>query len=74
MVTMYICDYCGAETRHVVTKVFNGKPRNFCCRGCLAVYEIQNEEMQLQHSQTAPVEENPISASTTTRKISPFVF
>jgi Putative metal-binding domain of cation transport ATPase len=45
MVDTIKCDHCGAEVRHVVTKEFDGKLMNFCCRGCLAVYELQREEI-----------------------------
>ena len=38
------CDLCGAVARHVVTKEFDGEVKNFCCRGCLGVYELMREE------------------------------
>jgi hypothetical protein len=44
MVDTIKCDHCGAEARHVVTKEFDGKLMNFCCRGCLQVYEMMREE------------------------------
>ena len=44
MVDTIKCDHCGAEARHVVTKEFDGKLLNFCCRGCLGVYEMMREE------------------------------
>jgi ribosome-binding protein aMBF1 (putative translation factor) len=47
MVEPIKCDLCGAEARHVVTKEFDGQVMNFCCRGCLAVYELQREEIFL---------------------------
>jgi hypothetical protein len=48
MVETIKCDHCGAEARHVVTKEFDGKVLNFCCRGCLGVYEMMREERLLQ--------------------------
>lgn len=44
MVDTIKCDHCGAQARHVVTKEFDGKLLNFCCRGCLQVYEMMREE------------------------------
>ncbi len=48
MVETIKCDHCGAEARHVVTKEFDGKVMNFCCRGCLGVYEMMREEGLVQ--------------------------
>jgi hypothetical protein len=52
MVDTIKCDHCGAETnaKYVVTKEFDGKIVNFCCRGCLQVYEMMREENL--HNQT----------------------
>ena len=58
MVDTIKCDHCGAEARHVVTQEFDGKLMNFCCRGCLAVYELQREEMLHQSSQSEAAEKN----------------
>jgi len=44
MVDTIKCDHCGAEARHVITKEFDGKLMNFCCKGCLGVYEMMREE------------------------------
>ncbi len=44
MVDKIKCDHCGAESIRPVTKEFNGKVMNFCCRGCLQVYELMREE------------------------------
>lgn len=44
MVETIKCDHCGAEARRVVTKEFDGKVMNFCCKGCLGVYEMMREE------------------------------
>ena len=52
MVETIKCDHCGADARHVVTREFDGKLMNFCCRGCLAVYEIQREEILHQPNRT----------------------
>jgi len=52
MVDTIKCDHCGAEARHVVTKEFDGKVLNFCCRGCLGVYEMMREERLLNQTQS----------------------
>jgi hypothetical protein len=39
MVDKVYCEHCGAETKHPVKKIINGKELNFCCHGCLSVYE-----------------------------------
>ena len=44
MVDTIKCDHCGAEARRVITKEFNGKLMNFCCKGCLGVYEMLHED------------------------------
>ena len=44
MVDKIYCDHCGAEAHHVYTKEFDGKLLNFCCKGCLGVYEMMREE------------------------------
>ena len=46
MVDKIKCDLCGAEAnaKYVVKKEFDGKVMNFCCRGCLQVYEMMREE------------------------------
>ena len=51
MVDTIKCDHCGAEARRVVTKEFDGKVMNFCCRGCLGVYEMLREERRLNQAQ-----------------------
>jgi len=38
------CDHCGAEANFVIQKEFDGKLLNFCCKGCLGVYEMLREE------------------------------
>lgn len=40
MVTTVRCDHCGAETKHPVTRTLAGRALNFCCTGCLQVYEL----------------------------------
>ena len=44
MVDIVKCEHCGAETKHPVTKVIDGKTLNFCCGGCLQVYEFLRDE------------------------------
>jgi hypothetical protein len=45
--------------RHVVTKEFDGKVLNFCCRGCLGVYEMLREEGLLNQAQEPKPDGNP---------------
>jgi hypothetical protein len=53
MVGKVKCDLCGAEAnaKYVVKKEFDGKVMNFCCRGCLQVYEMTCEENSLKSEQ-----------------------
>lgn len=46
MVDKIKCDHCGAEAyaKYIITQEFDGKTLNFCCRGCLQVYELMREE------------------------------
>lgn len=46
MVDTIKCDHCGAmgNAKYIITKEFDGKTLNFCCRGCLQVYELMREE------------------------------
>jgi hypothetical protein len=48
MVETVHCEHCGVETKHPVTKVIDGKALNFCCGGCLQVYEFLREEGSLE--------------------------
>ena len=48
MVEPVKCEHCGAETKHPVVKVIDGKALNFCCNGCLQVYEFLREEGLLE--------------------------
>jgi hypothetical protein len=58
MVETIKCDHCGAmgNAKYVITKEFDGRMLNFCCRGCLQVYELLREESQ---SQQPKVEDTP---------------
>lgn len=61
MVDTIKCDHCGAEAnvKYVITKEFDGKVLNFCCRGCLQVYELMREEQASERSKTEkPAMEN----------------
>ncbi len=58
MVETIKCDHCGAEARHVVTKEFDGKVLNFCCRGCLGVYEMMREEGMQNSTPSEPGEKD----------------
>ncbi len=48
MVDTVKCEHCGAETKHPVVKVIDGKTLNFCCGGCLQVYTFLREEGLLE--------------------------
>jgi copper chaperone CopZ len=43
MVEQTRCELCSAETKYPVKKTINGRVLNFCCAGCLQVYELQRE-------------------------------
>jgi copper chaperone CopZ len=44
MVEPVYCVHCGAIAKHPVTKMIDGQTLNFCCGGCLQVYEMLHEE------------------------------
>ncbi len=44
MVETIYCVHCGAVAKHPVTKTIDGRVLNFCCGGCLQVYEMLHEE------------------------------
>jgi ribosome-binding protein aMBF1 (putative translation factor) len=44
MVDTYKCELCGSEARYPTVKLIDGINLNFCCRGCLEVYEMMREE------------------------------
>jgi hypothetical protein len=44
MSDLFKCVHCGAETKHPVVKEIGGEKLNFCCYGCLQVYEFLQEE------------------------------
>ncbi|MDD2921856.1 MAG: heavy metal translocating P-type ATPase metal-binding domain-containing protein [Anaerolineales bacterium] len=50
MVDTIKCDHCGAmaNAKYNITKEFDGKILNFCCRGCLQVYELLREDKSNQ--------------------------
>ena len=58
MVETVLCEHCGAQTKHPVTKMIDGRALNFCCRGCLQVYELLREE-GLRSGQTEQVAQAP---------------
>jgi len=61
MVDTIKCDHCGAmgNAKYVITKEFDGKVLNFCCRGCLQVYELMREENPPQRTEAKKIiEEN----------------
>ena len=45
---MVKCEHCGLETKHPVTKTIDGRALNFCCTGCLQVYEFLKAEGLLE--------------------------
>ncbi len=48
MVEPIRCEHCHAETKHPVTKEIDGKTLDFCCTGCLQVYEFLRGEGLLE--------------------------
>jgi hypothetical protein len=60
MVEKTKCDHCGAEANFVIKKEFDGKLMNFCCKGCLGVYEMMREEGLAAQK---PDEKKPAKAS-----------
>ena len=46
MVNPILCDLCGAVAKYPVKKTIDGHELNFCCNGCLQVYELMGEEGQ----------------------------
>lgn len=58
MVETVLCVHCGAQTKHPVTKTIDGRALNFCCGGCLQVYELLRDE-GLQSGQSVPRTEMP---------------
>lgn len=47
MVAKAKCEHCDAETNHPVIKNIGGRELNFCCHGCLQVYEFLFQEGML---------------------------
>jgi hypothetical protein len=45
---MVTCEHCGLETNKPVKKNIDGRELNFCCHGCLNVYEFLREEGMLE--------------------------
>ena len=58
MVDQIKCDHCGAmaNAKYNITKEFDGQVMNFCCRGCLQVYELLREENTAQPPKTESAE------------------
>jgi ribosome-binding protein aMBF1 (putative translation factor) len=52
------CEHCGAKTKHPVTKTIDGRELNFCCAGCLQVYEFLIEENLLDQVKAEEKKEN----------------
>jgi copper chaperone CopZ len=59
------CELCGAETKYPVKKTIDGRELNFCCAGCLQVYELQRQEElgpgESGHGAPAPAPTAPAS-------------
>ncbi|MBI5649075.1 MAG: heavy metal translocating P-type ATPase metal-binding domain-containing protein [Chloroflexi bacterium] len=45
---MVTCEHCGLATNKPVAKIIDGRELNFCCHGCLNVYEFLREEGLLE--------------------------
>ena len=50
MVEKVVCEQCGRETNHPIKKEFDCRIVNFCCHGCLGVYELDREEKLLNQA------------------------
>ena len=61
MVDTYKCELCGSEARYPTVKEIDGKTLNFCCRGCLEVYEMMRAEGMVNPPEAG--EENSKSAA-----------
>ncbi len=61
MVDTIKCDHCGADgnAKYTITKEFDGKALNFCCRGCLQVYELLHEEDSAQQPKVEKPADKP---------------
>jgi uncharacterized Zn finger protein len=57
------CEHCGAETKHPVTKMIGGRELNFCCAGCLQVYEFLIEENLLDQVKAESEKDNDAGKS-----------
>jgi copper chaperone CopZ len=70
MVEAVRCEHCGAEAKHPVTKTIGGRVLNFCCAGCLRVYELLREEgvRPGQSGQGTPVRSKTEQVSTDDRQ------
>jgi len=55
MVEKVKCELCGRETNYPIKKEFDGRIVNFCCHGCLGVFELDREENLLNQP---PVEQD----------------
>lgn len=44
MVETVYCVHCGAIAKHPVNKTIKGQSLDFCCGGCVEVYEMMHEE------------------------------
>jgi copper chaperone CopZ len=44
MVEAIRCELCDAVAKYPVTKIIDGRELNFCCAGCLQVYELTRDE------------------------------
>jgi Fe2+ or Zn2+ uptake regulation protein len=63
MVDTIKCDLCGAEARYYVTKEFDGRAMNFCCRGCLQVFEFTRQETLQQQAKAEADKKEPKAGS-----------
>ena len=44
MVEAIRCELCDAVAKYPVMKIIDGRELNFCCAGCLQVYELTRDE------------------------------
>jgi copper chaperone CopZ len=61
MVEAIRCELCGAVAKFPVRKTIDGRELNFCCAGCLQVYELMRDEGQGGGETPAQVQTKPSS-------------
>jgi len=61
MVETIRCELCGAVAKYAVAKIIDGRELNFCCAGCLQVYELMRNEGSSGAESPSYLQTNPTS-------------